>query len=310
MCIRDSLENDRDLGVKNGMLGEVTGVSEGRLTARLDGAEGPGRGREVTVAMSDYAAIDHGYATTIHKSQGATVDRAYVLASERMDRHLTYVAMTRHRDDAMLYAGRDDFKGVRDLRERLSRSGAKETTLDYAERREIAAGLGVSSQIDIPRAVQELGRAALSDGDHVRTPREQGWDVGRRDSPAQERREQELARQTSSPREDPLLAQARSILARKEARERAGAGAEPAAPADALTREAVAAARQAYQTARGVAEARAAFEAARARETEAARVAQEAREKAAAEAQRKAEQERQAEQERSQRQSRSYGMEM
>jgi ATP-dependent exoDNAse (exonuclease V) alpha subunit len=27
------------------------------------------------VPMGDYQAIDHGYATTIHKNQGATVDR-------------------------------------------------------------------------------------------------------------------------------------------------------------------------------------------------------------------------------------------
>lgn len=52
--------------------------------------------------MNDYQSIDHGYATTIHKSQGETVDRAFVLASGTMDRHLTYVAMTRHRDVAQL----------------------------------------------------------------------------------------------------------------------------------------------------------------------------------------------------------------
>ncbi len=114
-------ENNRELGVKNGMLGTVALVSgpgddglsvEGaRLVVRLDSAQGPGLGRAVSVSMADYAAVDHGYATTIHKAQGATVDRAYVLASGTMDRHLTYVAMTRHRDDVQLYAGRDEFAG-------------------------------------------------------------------------------------------------------------------------------------------------------------------------------------------------------
>ena len=33
----------------------------------------------------------------------ATVDRSYVMASGTMDRHLTYVAMTRHRDGVQLY---------------------------------------------------------------------------------------------------------------------------------------------------------------------------------------------------------------
>ena len=35
----------------------------------------------VSFVLADYAAVDHGYATTIHKGQGATVDRSYVLAS-------------------------------------------------------------------------------------------------------------------------------------------------------------------------------------------------------------------------------------
>jgi Ti-type conjugative transfer relaxase TraA len=146
------LENNRDLGVKNGMLGVVAGVSDGRLVARLDSAKGPGQGREVSVSMADYAAVDHGYATTIHKSQGATVDRAYVLASDRMDRHLSYVAMTRHREEATLYAGRDEFKDLAALSERLSRSGAKETTLDYAERRGIAWRSGIVIPPEMKRA--------------------------------------------------------------------------------------------------------------------------------------------------------------
>ena len=130
-------ENNRELGVKNGMLATVELVSgpdemDGqRLVVRLDSSSGPGWGRAVSIPMADYAAVDHGYATTIHKAQGATVDRAYVLASGTMDRHLTYVAMTRHRDGVTLYADREEFSDVAALSARLSRSQAKETTLDY-----------------------------------------------------------------------------------------------------------------------------------------------------------------------------------
>jgi Ti-type conjugative transfer relaxase TraA len=137
------LENNRDLAVKNGMLGTVEKAEEGRLSVRLDSARGPGQGRDVSVSMADYAAVDYGYATTIHKAQGATVDRAYVLASETMDRHLSYVAMTRHRESATLYAGKEEFRDIGALSARLSRARAKETTLDYtrnyAERRGVAS---------------------------------------------------------------------------------------------------------------------------------------------------------------------------
>ena len=165
------LENNRDLGVKNGMLGTVQEAEEGRLVARLDNAHGPGLGREVSVSTADYAAIDHGYATTIHKSQGATVDRAYVLSSGSMDRHLTYVAMTRHREEATLYAGRDEFKDLHGLSERLGRAGLKETTLDYArdfaEQRGMADRLGVSSEIVVPGRAESDAQCAKEFGREV-----------------------------------------------------------------------------------------------------------------------------------------------
>lgn len=120
------LRNDRELGVKNGSLATVTAAVAGRLTARLDGD-----GRNVTIAEGSYEAVDHGYATTIHKSQGATVDQAYVLASSGMDRHLTYVALTRHRDDVRVYAGRDAFADFEALASRLERGRPKASVLDH-----------------------------------------------------------------------------------------------------------------------------------------------------------------------------------
>ncbi|HBU7281195.1 TPA: Ti-type conjugative transfer relaxase TraA, partial [Klebsiella pneumoniae] len=97
------LKNDRDLGVKNGTLGTVERAEDGSLAVRLDSGEA----RQVQAAQ--YAAVDHGYAVTIHKAQGVTVDRAYLLATPGMDRSLAYVGMTRHREAATLFAGADDF---------------------------------------------------------------------------------------------------------------------------------------------------------------------------------------------------------
>jgi Ti-type conjugative transfer relaxase TraA len=149
------LQNDRDLGVKNGMLGTVTSVEPDALQVQLDGRT-RGGDRGLHVPIKDYQAVDHGYATTIHKTQGATVDRGFVLASQTMDRHLTYVAMTRHRDGVALYAALDEFKDMANLSATLSRSGAKETTLDYekdfAERRGIAGQLGIESEIALEKA--------------------------------------------------------------------------------------------------------------------------------------------------------------
>ena len=132
------LRNDRALGVKNGTLGTVEKAGPGDLQVRLDGSAESDR--PVRVDLADCKDIDHGYATTIHMCQGTTVDRTFVYGSGSMDRHLTYVAMTRHRDTVKLYYDRNEFPAYEDLAERLSRSNAKETTLDYEAPSASAAG--------------------------------------------------------------------------------------------------------------------------------------------------------------------------
>lgn len=122
------LKNEGSLGVKNGMIGRVVEAAPNRISVVI--GEGDQR-RQVSVEQRFYNNLDYGYATTVHKSQGATVDRVKVLASLSLDRHLTYVAMTRHREDLALYYGRRSFAKAGGLKEILSRRNAKETTLDY-----------------------------------------------------------------------------------------------------------------------------------------------------------------------------------
>jgi hypothetical protein len=125
------LRNERGLGVKNGTLGELRSISGSVLEVRLDEVGRRGAGALIRFDLRDYASLDHGYATTIHKSQGTTVGRSYVLASEPMDRHATYVALTRHSGRTDLHYGRDEFGDEDRLAARLGRERAKDTTLDY-----------------------------------------------------------------------------------------------------------------------------------------------------------------------------------
>lgn len=123
------LKNDYNLRLRNGTLATVEQVEPGRLVVQIDGGE------RIRIEEGSYPHVDHGYAVTLHKAQGATVDRAFVLASGGMDRHLAYVGMTRHRDEAALYAGYDDFRDEQAMVRRLSRARPKLSTLDFAERR-------------------------------------------------------------------------------------------------------------------------------------------------------------------------------
>ncbi|WP_420139877.1 Ti-type conjugative transfer relaxase TraA [Sphingomonas sp.] len=129
------LKNERELGVKNGSLGSVQSVSTARMSLMLDD------GRAVAFDLKDYAQIDHGYAATIHKAQGMTVDRVHVLATPGLDRHAAYVALSRHREVVALHYGQDDFADQGKLVRTLSRERAKDMASDYqrdfADRRQI-----------------------------------------------------------------------------------------------------------------------------------------------------------------------------
>ena len=149
------LKNERGLGVKNGTLGKVERVSPDSIAVRLDD------GRSIAFDLKDYAHVDHGYAATIHKSQGVTVDRAHVLATPGMDRHAAYVGLSRHRDGVQLHYGRDDFADQTKLVRTLGRERAKDMASDYyvrdrdAEARAFADRRGLAGEIrlgETPRA--------------------------------------------------------------------------------------------------------------------------------------------------------------
>ena len=122
------LQNERGLGVKNGTLGTIEQVSAQSMTVQTDD------GRSVRFDLKDYNRIDHGYAATIHKAQGMTVDRTHVLATPGMDAHGSYVALSRHRDGVELHYGRDDFANPDRLTRTLSRDRAKDMASDYEQR--------------------------------------------------------------------------------------------------------------------------------------------------------------------------------
>jgi Ti-type conjugative transfer relaxase TraA len=122
------LQNERALGVKNGTLGIIEQVSAQSMTVQTDD------GRSVRFDLKDYNKIDHGYAATIHKAQGMTVDRTHVLATPGMDAQSSYVALSRHRDSVDLHYSRDDFATEDRLARTLSRDRAKDMASDYEQR--------------------------------------------------------------------------------------------------------------------------------------------------------------------------------
>ena len=103
--------NDVRRAINNGDRAQVVALDPDGLTIET------GRGRvklgrdflDARTAAGDPTLV-HGYAITAHVAQGMTVDRAFVLAGDTLDRELAYTALSRGRKSNHLYvtAGRSD----------------------------------------------------------------------------------------------------------------------------------------------------------------------------------------------------------
>ena len=121
-------ENNHDLGVMNGSFGTLKAINNGRFKVALD------NGKNVAFLPKEYDRFQLGYACTVHKSQGMTVDETYVLATPHFDRHTSYVAMSRHKKAVKLYANKKDFKNKSRLYNALGKQGENLSTLDFTDK--------------------------------------------------------------------------------------------------------------------------------------------------------------------------------
>lgn len=110
MCLR----NDRQLAVKNGNRSAVAAIDPAeRVVVLADGTRLPSE-------YLDSGHLGYSYATTVHKSQGSTVDKAFLLGSDALYREAGYVGLSRARQANRLYV----VTGERDL---VERDGLAET---------------------------------------------------------------------------------------------------------------------------------------------------------------------------------------
>ncbi len=104
-------------GLVAGAIGTVQKIEGEQMTVALDGKGGkPGRTVSFTVGENEEAgqfdAIRHGYAGTIYKGQGRTLDETYLYHSQHWRAASAYVALSRHRESTRLFVGRDVTRGA------------------------------------------------------------------------------------------------------------------------------------------------------------------------------------------------------
>lgn len=152
--------------VKNGDLWRVAQVHDnGAMTVQhLE------HGGKVTLPGSYVAAsVELGYAATIHRAQGATVDTAHALVDSSTDRAGAYVALTRGREENRLYVSLGEGQKRDEVLEQIASAYERDLTVHEsvdavrAEHENVADLIAQHEDIS-ELAVQKVMAAAVHEG--------------------------------------------------------------------------------------------------------------------------------------------------
>lgn len=144
VSVGDKLEfrkKDNQLGVVNGTVATLVDISNNQFTVHISD-----QNRRMTFNPEEYNSFQLGYATTYFRSQGQTVDRAYVLHSPQMNKEKFYVGLTRHVHKATLFASSDETSCLADLKKQAFRKDKRENTLKFTTEEQIQEKLSVEQR--------------------------------------------------------------------------------------------------------------------------------------------------------------------
>jgi Ti-type conjugative transfer relaxase TraA len=150
--------------IYNGNVGTITGLDArtGLLHAQLDGPQG-GPGREVTWSASEFDGFRHGYAGTIYKGQGKTLDHTYLYHTEHWRQAASYVALTRQRESATIFVARETARNPKQLAWQMARGEVKSASLAWATRDELAPALRAKAEAAAARAGEKPQEKPMTD---------------------------------------------------------------------------------------------------------------------------------------------------
>jgi hypothetical protein len=166
-------KTDKRQRIYNGNVGTITSLdpTTGQVTARLD-ASADGQGREVRWNANHFNGFRHGYAGTIYKGQGKTLDRTYLYHSRHWTSAPSYVALTRQRKSATIFVARETAKDEEQLAGQMARQEVRSASIAWPtqdELRERASGR--PSQAGVVQPVVEREENDASDRQGVGEPK-------------------------------------------------------------------------------------------------------------------------------------------
>ncbi len=133
----------KKLGIHNGNAGTITGMdpATGQVWVRLDAPAGK-EGRTVTWSAADeFDGFRHGYAGTIYKGQGKTLDHTYLLHTHHWRAAASYVALTRQREGAQVFVSTETARDAQQLARQMARGEVRAASVAWATLDELAPEL-------------------------------------------------------------------------------------------------------------------------------------------------------------------------
>ena len=165
-------KTNKELGLINGDLAEITHASSDNFTIKLRGSTDTGSEegeyREISFNPSEYSGFRHGYVTTVFKAQGASVKDVFLYHNGFAGIRNSYVALSRMVEELKLYVNKESTANVQSLVGQLSHDAEAGSSLAYlteseVKYKELSKGLATDSRAyvrGINRFIDFVGSAA------------------------------------------------------------------------------------------------------------------------------------------------------
>ncbi len=129
-------KTDHDLRIYNGSVGTIKHIdpTTGEVTALIDGRPE----RKITWNVHQFQGFRLGYAGTIYKGQGKTLDRTYLYHTNHWRAAPSYVALTRQHKSAQLFVAREEAPTLERLAWQMMRDEHPCASLEWSTAEEYA----------------------------------------------------------------------------------------------------------------------------------------------------------------------------
>jgi Ti-type conjugative transfer relaxase TraA len=135
---------DKQRGIYNGQAATVQAIEGNVMTVVLDRK----RQKVVDFDTRSFRDFRHGYAGTIYRGQGRTIDQTYLFHSEHWRAAASYVALTRHSSKTQLFVSRDTAASMVELASQMARIDDRRAASHF---RQADVSSGRKPQAPVPR---------------------------------------------------------------------------------------------------------------------------------------------------------------